>query len=89
MKVGYICDHCPPYDREILTEEEVLEHEQECAWNPSNRHCLTCRLLGNVPYQAVDSMGHAFMNIGRGCTAKHKPVNTRMIFNCEFYEEEK
>lgn len=34
MKIGYICDFCPDYDRHIFTKEEAKKHEKTCHWNP-------------------------------------------------------
>lgn len=88
MKVGYICDYCSDYNRKIFTKKEAIEHEKECHFNPANKHCLTCRLFGDVPYQTTVD-GITFMTSTRSCTANHIPIKSNMVFNCEFYEEEK
>lgn len=87
MKIAYICDYCPPYDRKILTKEEAEEHEKTCCWNPQNKHCSTCRLFDTIKYRATDSLGRSFTNFKLGCTGNHISINSDMIFDCVFHEE--
>lgn len=89
MQQVFMCDYCPNYKREVLTEEEAIEHEKTCVWNPQNKSCWTCKYDGTVYYETSDSMGKSFTQSTRGCTANHRSANSNMImYGCGFYKLE-
>lgn len=61
MKTVYECDHC---GMTLRNKRKMAEHESECAWNPTTKHCCTCDNLtmdgpyGNRCYERCDIEGN-------------------------------
>lgn len=40
MKQVYMCDFCSEHSE---NKKVIIEHEEECSFNPKNKHCYSCK----------------------------------------------